>query len=375
VPPSDPVELTQDEAGFTRALDALSNAHTYFIDTEFESSRKQTRLSVIQVSAGEEIFLLDALVLQGLERLGDVLLRDEAVWVLHAGLQDVELLLEAFRKPKPPTLFDTQVAWALLGPETSVSLAYLQYRILGVRSMKTHQADDWLRRPLPPSQLAYAASDIKYLPAIHQNLVARLEALDRTAVVSPACRELLWPKPELPGPLELSSFRNAWQLEPMNQAILRYLIEWFNALPEFERDRAPQGKALLSIASRAPTTAKDLFRIKGVPPQLGRGHAETLARGISQVLKSQDEGEFQQIEPAPYATFEEIELDGWLHFMRAWVSSRASVAPELALPGRIMRSLRQTALEKDRTAALAQIDGWRQALLGAALDEFASKYL
>src|SRR5690606_14709067 len=145
-------------------------------------------------------------------------------WVLHAGLQDVELLLERFRKPKPPKLFDTQIAWALLGAEASVSLAYLQYQILGLRTMKTHQADDWMRRPLPDAQLRYAASDIEHLPEIYRVLNGRLVEANRLGLVPELCHEMLWPKPELPPALTLASFRNAWQLHPKNQAVLRFLI-------------------------------------------------------------------------------------------------------------------------------------------------------
>lgn len=365
------MHLIDNDAEFDRVLEALRGAPVYFIDTEFESTRKKTTLSVLQISRGDEIFLLDALKLQRLRELGEILVRDDAVWVLHAGLQDVELLLECFRKPKPPKLFDTQVAWALLGPEATVSLAYLQFRLLGIRSMKTHQADDWMRRPLPESQIAYAASDIQHLPEMYEKLGSLLRENGRSEAVPEACHELLWPKPELPGPLSLSSFRNAWQLEARNQAVLRFLISWYNELPSFERDRAPQGKALLSIASRAPQSARDLSRIKGVPPGLGRGHAETLVRGIQAALRSYQESEFQEIDPLPYATFEEIELDGWLHYFRARVSSLAQIAPELAFPARLMRTLKSAVTEQgNKAAVLPLLDGWRQAALRSQAEAF-----
>jgi ribonuclease D len=370
------VHYVEDDAGLAAAVQALGQGEVYFIDTEFESTRRATTLSLLQVSVasraqlaqGEHTFdswLLDALKLKNLAELGPVMLRDGVEWVLHAGLQDVELLLECFRLPRPPRLFDTQVAWALLGPEANTSLAYLQFRLLGVRTMKSHQADNWMRRPLPLPQLEYAAKDIEHLPALYLSLVERLQQAGRGEAVSAACHEALWPKPELPAELTLASFRNAWQLEPQNQAALRYLIEWFNGLPAWERDRAPVPKTMLSIASRLPKTAKDLLRIKGLPAQFGTGYAEAMVRGMTRAVAMSSDAEFVRIDPEPYATFEDIQLDAWLSSLRANVSCSASVAPELAFPARLQRTIRQAAASGETQRIPDLLDGWRQQVLAA----------
>jgi ribonuclease D len=321
-----------------------------------------------------EAMLFDALKLTRLSELGPVLLRDGVEWVLHAGLQDVELLLECFRLPRPPTLFDTQVAWALLGPEANTSLAYLQFRLLGVRSMKSHQADNWMRRPLPPPQLEYAAKDIEHLPALYLQLVEQLEGSGRREAVALACREALWPKPELPPELSLASFRNAWQLEPQNQAALRHLIDWYNGLPAWERERAPVPKTMLSIASRLPRTAKDLLRIKGLPPQFGSGYAEAMVRGMTRAVAAANDAEFVRIDPEPYATFDEILLDSWLTSLRATVSCAANVAPELAFPARVQRQLKQAAVNGEAQTIPDLLEGWRRDLLAQGARTFVTEH-
>lgn len=353
------------------AIEHLQGAPVFYIDTEFDATRRQTTLSVIQVSRGDEIFLFDALSLTQLAQLGEVMVRDDVEWVLHAGLSDVELMLEKFRKPKPPKLFDTQVAWALLGPEMSVSLAYLQYQILGIRTMKTHQADDWMRRPLPEAQLRYAASDIEHLPTIYDVLRERLVAVGRHGLVAELCHEMLWPKPELPPPLTLSSFRNAWQLHPNNQAALRFLMDWYNALPAWERDRVPQSKTLLSIASRMPRNSPDLLRIKGVPANFNRAHAETIVRGIHRAVREVTPDQFVQIDPQPYATFDEIRLEAWLSYVRAEASAEVGIAPDLLLPARLIRDMKERVVEKrDRSALLECLEGWRAELVRSPLERF-----
>ena len=108
------------------------------------------------------------------ERLEKATFRQGARWVMHAGLQDVELLLRDFAQAQPPELFDTQIAWGMSGPEASVSLAFLLFKLLGIRSPKGYQADDWMYRPLPEAQLAYAAADIAHLPALESVLGGRM---------------------------------------------------------------------------------------------------------------------------------------------------------------------------------------------------------
>jgi ribonuclease D len=350
----------------------LKRADTYFIDTEFESTKQRTRLSVVQVSRGETAYLFDALKLTRLRELGQVLVRDGVEWVLHAGLQDVELLVECFRCPRPPRLFDTQVAWALLGPEAMVSLGYLQFRALGVKSMKTHQADDWIRRPLPQSQLEYAAADIAHLPALHVKLCEGLQAVGRRDVVDQVCHELLWPKLEPMPNLDLSSFRHAWQLEPRNQAALQQLIIWYNALPDWERRRSPNPKTMLAIASRLPSHSRDMLRIKGVPPHLGGSVGDGLVKSMLRAAERAEAADFVELEPIAYTTFEEIRLEAWLQSLRAEVCAQLSLAPEVAFPPRTLRRLRDALVAQEPLSVA--LDGWRSSVLAASTEAFVSAH-
>jgi ribonuclease D len=189
-----------------------------------------------------------------------------------------------------------------------------------------------------------------------------------------ACREALWPKPELPPELSLASFRNAWQLEPQNQAALRHLIDWYNGLPAWDRERAPVPKTMLSIASRLPRTAKDLLRIKGLPPQFGSGYAEAMVRGMTRAVAAANDAEFVRIDPEPYATFDEILLDSWLTSLRATVSCAANVAPELAFPARVQRQLKQAAVNGEAQTIPDLLEGWRRDLLAQGARTFVTEH-
>lgn len=368
------MHFVDQRSGLEDAARSLEGAPRLYIDTEFESSRQGKLLCLLQISRGEELFLIDALRLRDLGPLAGVLSSTSTEWVVHAGQQDVELLVECLRLRDMPRLFDTQIAWALVGPEFSVSLAYLQFRLLGLRTSKSHQSDDWKRRPLPPAQLAYAAQDIEHLPELRRMLGERLEKLGREHAVFEASLESVQSTPESRPKLTLSSFRNAWQLDRHGQAALRYLIEWYDALDECDRSAAPEPKVLLAIASRLPESAEELSRMKGVPRRFANAQGDRLTGGMMRATAEAEAADFVPIDPPPYASFEEIRLDAWLSSMRAELCEALSVAPELAFPGRVLRRVRSSIQESGRVEAGAEaLEGWRSGLLARAFVDHARR--
>jgi ribonuclease D len=367
------VKLIASAAELSGLSDTLRNADTLFLDTEFESNRSGIELCLLQISNGKEIFLVDAIALRDLTPLADAF-QHSALWVLHAGQQDVTLLGDRLRLTTRPRVFDTQVAWSLCTVEHSVSLAYAQFRALGLRAGKGHQADDWVRRPLPASQLAYAAADVEHLPQLYAFLAQRVRALGRSELVPIASAETVWTEPKAALMLSLESFRNAWQLDHRGQAALRYLIAWFNALPEREREQAPENKTLLSLAGRLPTSLADLQRIKGVPRGWSRELGLELVNGLTRAAATADGTGFVPIDPPAYATKRELRVDGWLAAARAEMCVTLEVAPELALPSRIVKVLRGYALAHGAASLGEALEGWRKALLAQPLAEFARHF-
>lgn len=349
-------------------LQDLQGAPRYYIDTEFESSKRGKQLSLIQISRGEEVYVVDALALPpqlpAMRDLGTVIFAPASEWVLHAGLQDIELLLAYFEQSSPPALFDTQVVWSLTGPEASVSLAFLQFKVLGVRSSKGYQADDWLRRPLPRAQLEYAASDIVHLPALERELRQRARELGREHVIADACRELLLPEPAGATLLGFESFRNAWQLDGPGQNALRALIAWYNGLGPGAL--ALQSRTLLSIASRMPTNTRELSRIKGVSPNLCRAHGPHIVSLLQRAKATAPAGE--ALEPVDYASFDDFVREAQLSLVRAELCARLEMAPDLALPMALVRRMQQRVKAAgDLRAAATELSGWRASLFGEAL--------
>ena len=358
--------LVSTSAELAAASAALEGAPRYFIDTEFDFGPGTRRLALIQVSrGGDEAFLVDAVKLVALEPLAKAIGRADAEWVLHAGKLDVELLLAALKLPAPPVIFDTQVAWGLLGPEFPVSLAYLLYRILGLRSMKGEQAGDWIRRPLSPEQIAYAAEDVAHLPEIRDVLGAKLREKGREAIAFAASAEAC--AEEMDAAVTLDDFRNAWQLDASGLAVLKHLIDAHNALPAEERAFALPTRAFLSVAKLIPESAEEFSRIKGVPFNWVKRHGQALANTLVRVSFDSRKDEFTPLEPPPYATWPDILAEGWVRDAAARACAALEVSPDLVLPGRLIGAMAKKVAAAGKDAAVEALSGWRRELLGTRL--------
>ncbi|HEU4515730.1 MAG TPA: ribonuclease D, partial [Steroidobacteraceae bacterium] len=151
------------------------------LDTEFMRERTYyPKLCLVQAASGGEIVLVDALAIADGGALAPLLADPSRPKLLHAARQDIEALLPLTREPLAP-VFDTQQAAALLGFPAQVGYAELVRQLLGIDLAKGHARTDWTRRPLSVEQLAYAADDVRHLPALAEALDARLVAAGRRA--------------------------------------------------------------------------------------------------------------------------------------------------------------------------------------------------
>lgn len=367
--------------GLHQAAQQLAQADTFYIDTEFElGSGNGGKLCLIQISAGEQIYLIDALRLSAMDPFIDAITGDDVQWVLHSGKKDLELLRDKFHLDRLPAIFDTQAAWGLLNAECTISLAYLNYTVLGRRTPKEHQASPWNTRPLPEPQLHYAASDVQTLPLLYTALGEMLERQSKRDLVHEVSRELcLPPEPEKTPPVQmpvsLADFRNAWELDYGSQAALQFLIDWWNTSPAQMRPAGMKPYILFQIARRMPESGQELARIKGVPARWARQYGDTLTGRLIRASYEAQESQFPPIEPQPYVTFEEIQLEAFLAAMKYAVSRMAGIAPEVSFPHWVMHGLKLRLLNNpDVRAAVVELQGWRQKWLAGPYLDFCKRW-
>jgi ribonuclease D len=166
-------------------LAALDRVNEIALDTEADNLfRYRTRICLLQVMAGRQIFLVDLLAPLPLENLWQRLPRQHLV--MHGSDFDLRLLYD-FCRFTAHSLFDTMMAAQLLNLPR-IGLASLLEQHFGVALAKEGQKANWSKRPLPQKLVDYAALDVFHLPALRDILRSELEHRGRLGWQEQRCR-------------------------------------------------------------------------------------------------------------------------------------------------------------------------------------------
>ncbi len=154
----------------------VASSRIICLDTEYDSFRYfNDKLCLIQLKTERMTYLLDPLNGLDISFLGEPFADPDVLKVLHAGDNDIRLLKRdygfEFRN-----IFDTHRAAYILGNHY-LALSKLITDYLGVEfsKKKTIQRSQWDNRPLTEEQMAYAALDTAYLPALYERLASDIQ--------------------------------------------------------------------------------------------------------------------------------------------------------------------------------------------------------
>lgn len=242
-------------------------SHILAVDTEF--LREKTyfpKLCLIQVSTGQEIVVVDPILIDDLTPLKSLFENPNIVKIFHACSQDLEVLLEKMDCECAP-VFDTQVAAAFLGLRQQVSYASLVESYTSVKLAKAESLTDWSKRPLDKEQLIYAEDDVRYLPDIYQQMIDQLIKADR----------LSWVKPEMDAHTNLDQYRRdpyqayirlkrSGSLTRRQLAIAQEICAWREetaAKRDVPRKWILSDEIIIELCRRAPTSSERLKKIRG----------------------------------------------------------------------------------------------------------------
>ena len=238
------------------------------IDVEFIREHSYIpKLALVQLAVGDVCAIVDPLAVEDLTPLYELVTSPETLKILHAAAQDMEVIYWRTQQ-SPASIFDTQIAAAIVGLGEQISYSNLVDRLLGVQLEKDESYSAWLQRPLSDSQIEYALNDVRYLLRLHDQLTQRLERLDRINWSQEECRKYEGVERYRRDPRTLfRRIKRGNNLSPTGLAILRELAAWRDQEAQ-TRDRPPgtvlHDEQLVDIARRAPRSLDDLQRFRGL---------------------------------------------------------------------------------------------------------------
>ncbi len=357
------------QAALDTLVETLIEQPRYALDTEFHRERTYfPKLALVQVAwregAAQQLALVDPLAVD--VKVFDALFASEALCVVHAAQQDLDVLTHAVGSV-PSRLFDTQLAAGFIGYGTPSLVSLLQGEI-GVNPPKGDRLTDWLRRPLTDSQCQYAASDVEYLLQVHEQLVAKLAEAGRIAWAEEACEELRQ------RPVSGAAPEDAWlrlkdarSLRGSGRAVARSVAAWRERRAmrvDIPVRQVLPDLAILGISQRVPKDVKELSQARGVDERHSRG---AIAEEILEAVRN------AKAEPPPAPPPSADDLDRSLRpavtLVSAWV---AQLARDEHLDPALLATRADIVafLRGDPDVRLAT--GWRHELVGDGITQLVS---
>ena len=148
------------------------------------------------------------------------------------------------------------------------SLASLHENLLGIKLSKGDRLTDWLQRPLTDSQLEYAASDVRYLLDLYQELISRLGELDRLTWATAEFDSFLDKRQKSIDPSDAwQRIKEAKHLNKNSRGVAQALAEWREVTAQkndIPNRYVMSDLALVGLAQRKPTSLGDLRNIRGL---------------------------------------------------------------------------------------------------------------
>ena len=253
-------EWVDSEAKLASCLGALAHADAVAVDTEFVRERTYyPKVALLQLSDGENTYLIDALTLANTEPLIKFFANANQCKVIHSGSEDIEVLQRWLGGPIRGW-FDTQVAAALCDIGFGLGFRTLVHSIVGIELDKGETRSNWLQRPLTNEQCAYAAADVVYLMPVYRHILAQLNTQDRIEWVLEEGERAVEQQRNLRFDYR-QKIGSAWKLSRRELGVLEGLCQARDEIAQ--ATDTPRGwviddSTLVTMAQRLPSTKEDL---------------------------------------------------------------------------------------------------------------------
>lgn len=355
-----------DNQQLASVCEQLQSSISLAIDTEFMRTNTYfPKLALIQLSDGEQCWLIDVLAIDHFAPLKALLESPQRTLIFHAPAEDFEVLDHAL-SIVPSNIFDTQLAAGLVNIGYSMGYARLVDHLLDIELGKEDTRSDWMLRPLSERQKRYAADDVLHLHRLYNILQEQLEQQGRQAWFAEEMRDLLQAAVERKKVADYYlRIKGAWRLQGSSLGALKKLCDWREATArnlDKPRSHIVKDNVLLELASTLPTSMGQLHRIDDWYSR----SVKRFGADVLQLIASVDGESIPEAlpQPLPRAVSEVMKK------MRAVLSE---VAEDQAIPKELMcnkkelESILRSAAAGDCQWPPRLADGWRVALVTPAL--------
>jgi len=172
-------ELIESSDKMDELLKQLNNETLIAVDTEFfRETTYYPQLALVQIATASIVTCIDPLAFDARPALKKLLLDNNITKIFHSCSQDLEVLFY-YLGEAPGSIYDTQIANALLTEHHQIGYAALVENELGTLLDKSQTRTNWLQRPLTQKQVKYAGDDVLYLYQLQHILDKKLSQLGR----------------------------------------------------------------------------------------------------------------------------------------------------------------------------------------------------
>ena len=172
-------ELIESSSDMDALLERLNDVTLIAVDTEFfRETTYYPQLALVQIATDSIVACVDPLAFDAKPALKKLLIDRSIRKIFHSCSQDMEVLYY-YLGETPTTIYDTQIANALLTEHHQIGYASLVENELGTLLDKSQTRTNWLQRPLTQKQIQYAGDDVLYLYQLQHVLDKKLLQLDR----------------------------------------------------------------------------------------------------------------------------------------------------------------------------------------------------
>ena len=272
------------DSALRQLCEQLSALPTLAVDTEFiRTDTFYPQLALIQISDGQNCYLIDVLAIEQFEPLKALLESPSVVLIFHACAEDLEVLDHAL-DIRPRSIFDTQIAAGLANRGYNLGYGRLVESMFAIQLDKCETRSNWLARPLSPRQLDYAEVDVRHLHPLYSQLTEALETQQRSGWLDEEMKHLyVMVESRKQQQDYYRRIRGAWRLNARSLTALDQLCDWRENIARTQnrpRSRIIKDPVLLEIAKQLPSAKNQLFAIEDWHPRSIHRYAEPVLQQI-----------------------------------------------------------------------------------------------